>query len=147
MMPQSHEIVMDVLYPGFVPNGGAGIPVVRRRLGGVGPALAVHVILGFGLRVVGGQPLIADRPGRGDSAVVAYLTEVLLPEAKKGRAVNLGIAAHVVVDAGMEFLAVLVCPALVRLVLLVQEDGLRAPVVLLAGKVSAALEHQDLLSG
>ena len=98
-------------------------------------------------RVVGLHLVVGDRPGRRDAAVVADLAEVLLAQAEEGGAVEFGVPADVVVRVRMELLAVLVAPDFLRGVLAVDVDGLRAPVVLLAGDEVAALEHQDPLAG
>jgi hypothetical protein len=79
--------------------------------------------------------------------VVLHLAEVLPAQTEQRRAVDLGVAADVVVDAGMEGLAVLVVPGYLRLVLVLDEDGPGAPVVLLAWEVAAPLEQEDFLAG
>src|SRR5262245_46063376 len=74
------------------------------------------------------------------------LTEVLAAESEERGAVELGVTSDPVVRVGMERLAVAVAPRLLRLILALEVDGARAPVVLLARHVVAALEEQDLLA-
>src|SRR5439155_15054896 len=62
-------------------------------------------------------------------------------------AVELGVAADVVVLLGGELVALPVSPLLVGRVLPLQEDGGGIPVVTLAREVVAALEQQNALPG
>src|SRR5262249_39301709 len=66
-------------------------------------------------------------------------------ESEERGAVELGVTADPVVRVGMERLAVAVAPRLLRLILSLEVDGPRAPVVRLARHVLAALGEQDLL--
>src|SRR5215213_11203198 len=61
--------------------------------------------------------------------MVAKLAEVLRPEAEQRRAVELGVAADVVVDLGLKFVAVPVVPGLLRGVLPAYEHSVGLPVV------------------
>src|SRR5215207_2041660 len=78
--------------------------------------------------------------------MVRDLPEVLRPEPKERGAVELGVAADVVVLLGRELVPFAVAPLLVGRVLPLQEDGGRIPVVTLAGEVATALEEQDALA-
>src|SRR5919108_6045091 len=75
------------------------------------------------------------------------LAEVALAKPKEDRAVELGVAADVVLGVRPEALAVLVVPLLLRDVPGLAEDLLRVPVLRLAGQVAAPLEQQDPLAG
>ena len=103
-----------------------------RRLGGILAAIAVHLVEVLGLQVVRLELVVGDRPGRRDAAVVPELAEVLLAQPEQRRAVELGVAADVVVGVRVELLAVPIAPDLLGLVLALDVDGLRVPVVLLA---------------
>src|SRR6516162_10487859 len=72
--------------------------------------------------------------------------KIAFPQAQQHGAVHLGIAADPVMDARLERLAVLVMPSLARLVAVLGEHGLRAPVFPLARQVIAAFEDQDALA-
>src|SRR5947209_9464168 len=72
--------------------------------------------------------------------------EVFRAEAEQGGAVELRVAADVVVLLGGELVAAGVLPSLVGHVLGVDEHGVGVPVVALAGEVVAALEQQDALA-
>ena len=109
--------------------------------------LAVHLVQVLGLRVVGLELVVGDRPRRRETAVVLDLAEVLRAQPEQRGAVELGVAAHVVVHLGRELLALPVVPELRRAVLAAHEDGRRGPVVDLPRQVPAALEQQDLLAG
>src|SRR5437016_180970 len=75
----------------------------------------------------------------------SHVPQRMQAEAEERGAVELGIAADPVVRVGMERLAVAVAPRLLRLILPLEVDRPRAPVVRLARHVLAALEEQDLL--
>src|SRR5262249_33929983 len=62
-------------------------------------------------------------------------------------AVELRVAADVVVRVGMELAAVSIAPRLLRRVATLEVDGPRAPVGLLARDVAAALEEENALAG
>src|SRR5262245_58930558 len=79
--------------------------------------------------------------------MVRDLPEILLPQPEERGAVELRVAADVVVRVGMERLAVLVLPDLLRVVLGLDVHGARAPVVLLAPDVVAPFEQEDAFSG
>src|SRR5512132_3176246 len=69
--------------------------------------------------------------------------EVLLTEARQTRSVDLGVAAHVVVDARLELpSAAGVLPALGVAVTMPGEHGLGRPVLILARQEVAALDEQ-----
>jgi hypothetical protein len=72
----------------------------------------VYEVQPLGLGVVGLEDRVAQRPGGRDAAVVADLAEVALPQAEQDRAVELGVAADVVLLVGLELRAVLVDPLL-----------------------------------
>src|ERR687896_173367 len=76
-----------------------------------------------------------------------HLAEVALAQAEEDGAVDLRLAADIVVLAGVERLPVLVEPGLVRLVLVADEHRAAVPVVGLAPQVVAAPQNQKALSG
>src|SRR5204862_5663149 len=61
-------------------------------------------------------------------------------------AVELGVPADEVVRAGVELLAVAVVPGLLDVVAVLDLDGARVPVLLLARHVAAPLEEEDALA-
>ena len=71
--------------------------------------------------------------------MVFDLPEVFLAEAQEGCAVDLRIAADVVMNAGVELLTVAVVPNLSGLVLGVDENRPGVPIVFLARKIFAPL--------
>ena len=64
LMAGSDEIVVELLDAGLVRDGRVREAARARRLGGVLARLAVHEIEPFGLRVVGLELGVRDRPGR-----------------------------------------------------------------------------------
>ena len=78
--------------------------------------------------------------------MMAQLAEVALAQAKQRRAVELGVAAHVVIGVRMKFIAVLVEPRFFSVVVGVDIDNLRVPVRLFAGNVVTSLQNEDALA-
>src|SRR5258708_23673001 len=74
------------------------------------------------------------------------LAEILPAQAKQRRAVHLGIAAHPIVDPGMERAAILAVPGLFRLILCVEEDGGGIPIFSFTRQKGAAFQKQDPLA-
>ena len=109
----------------------------------IDPALPVDMIKLLGLCVVGLEILVAQWPGRRDAAVVRNLAEVPLTKPQQRRAINLRIAADVILNAGKKGLAVLVIPGFFGPVLGFDEDSFGVPVIFLARQVSAAFEQQN----
>ena len=144
--PVGGQVVVQLLDPWLVLHGRERVRRARPWLGRIDAALAVHLIQMLGLRVVRFEVVVADRPRRRDPAVVNDFPEVLLAQPEQCRAVELGVAADVVVGVGMERLPVLVLPHLLRVVFPLDVDRARAPVVLLAAHVVAALDQQDPLA-
>src|SRR3954469_24160346 len=77
---------------------------------------------------------------------MAELAEVLASEAVQRGAVELRLAADVVVDPGLEGLAALVVPGIRRHVAVLDEDLFGVPVLDLARQPVATLEDQDPLA-
>ena len=78
---------------------------------------------------------------------MSNLAKVFFSQTKQRRAVKLGVATDEVVRVRMQFFAVTVAPRFFRVVLAVEVNGLRAPVVLLARHIVAALKQKNLLAG
>jgi hypothetical protein len=100
----------------------------------------------LGLRVVGLELVVGDRPGRGDAVVVEQLAEVGFAQPVERRAVELRGAADEVVDLRLERLAVRVEPGVLGDVAVVDEDVLGEPVRRLARQPVATLQQQDPLA-
>src|SRR3954447_10303078 len=142
----SDEIVVELLDAGLVRDGGVWEGARAARLGWVLARLTVHEVEPFGLRVVGLELGVRDRPCRRDAAVVIDRFEVTLAKAEERSSVDLRVAADDVVRLGAERSAVLVIPALGGVVSLAAEDLPGVPVLALAREVAAALEQQDALA-
>ena len=122
----------------------------RERVGGggggfgrVAATFAVHGVQLLGAGVVGVEVGVGQRPGGGDPVDVGDGAEVAFAEPEEHRAVELGVAADVVVLLGGELLAVLVGPFAGVAVAQVLPQRLRAPVLDLAAQPVAAFEQQD----
>src|SRR5262245_9512595 len=74
------------------------------------------------------------------------LTEVLLAQTEQRCAVKLGVAANVIMDAGLERLAVLAVPGLLGFVFRFKKDRRSVPILLLARQVIAALQYKYSLA-
>src|SRR5262245_10933646 len=146
LVPDPRQVVDELLDPRLVAERWEAIRCARRRLRRVGPPLAVHLVEMLGLRVIGLEILVGYGPGGGDAAVLPDHAEILPAQAQERRAVELGVAAHEVVGARNEFLAVLVEPRVLDVVATVHDDGVGVPVLLLARHVVASLEEQDALA-
>src|SRR5215216_6767497 len=75
------------------------------------------------------------------------LAKVFLAQTKQRRAVEFRVATDKIVRVRVQLFAVNIAPRLFGVVLSVEVDGARTPVVLLARHVIAALEQQNLLTG
>jgi len=85
MVAGGGEVVGELLDARLVGDGREWIRLACRRLGRVLAPGAVHVVELFGLRVVGLELVVGDRPGGRDAVVVAKLAEVLLAKPVEGR--------------------------------------------------------------
>ena len=81
---------------------GTGTGALRHGLGRVLAGRAVDPVDPLGLGVVGLEVGVAERPGGRGALVVLDRVEVVLAEPRQARAVDLGVAADDVVDAGGE---------------------------------------------
>ena len=140
------EIVGELLDPRLVRDGRERVGRARGRLGRILAAGSVHLVELLGLRVVGLELGVADRPRRRDAVVVAQLAEVVLAQAIERRAVELRRAADAVVHLRLERVAVVVVPGVGRDVAAVDEDVGGRPVLRLARQPVAALEQEDALA-
>ncbi len=116
-MPQPAEIVEQFLNARFVAHGRVTIRCAGWTFRGIGAALPVDVIQMLSLGVIGFKVVIAQRPCWRNTAVVDDFSEIPLTEPQQSRAINFGVAADVILDAGMKRLAVLVEPGLIGPVL------------------------------
>src|SRR5262249_24224905 len=110
-------------------------------------AFAVNVIEPVGLSVVGLKIVVRDRPCRRHAAEVTKLAEILPSQSEQRRAVELGIAAHIIVRMRVKLAAVGVAPLFFCLILAFEVDGPGVPVVLFARHIVAALQNKDALAG
>ena len=108
--PELLQVVAQLLDAGLVGDRREGVLRARCALTGVLAVLAVHEVEVLGLRVVGLEVVVGDRPGRRDATVVAKLAEVLRPQPEERCAIELGVPADVVVHLGLELAALPVVP-------------------------------------
>src|SRR5262249_39413875 len=97
----------------------------------------------LGFRVPRFEVVVAERPRGGEATVMLDRAEVLGPEAEERGAVELGVAADVVVLLWREAVPGGGLPRLVRRVLPAEEHGIGVPVVALARQEIAPFEQQD----
>jgi hypothetical protein len=146
-VPGPHQIVVQLLDPRLVRDGGEGEWARAWRLGRVFAGLAVDEVESLGLGVVRLEIGVGNWPGGGDAAVVLDLLEVAFTKAQQDAGVDLGVAADEVLGVRAKRDAVLVIPALGCHIPLAAEDLFRLPVLELPREVAAALEQEDLLAG
>src|SRR5262252_5654164 len=108
--------------------------------------LAMHLVELLGFAIVRLEILIGQRPSRGCPAMMLELAEILFAQAKQRRAVHLGIAAHPIVDPGVERSAIPAVPGLFRLILCIDEHGGRIPIFSFARQKITAFQEQDPLT-
>ena len=106
MVPELLEVVVELLDARLVLHLGIRIRTAARALGRVLPRLPVHVVEALGLRVPRLEVVVGQRPRGRDAAVMADLAEVLGPQPEQRRAVELRVAADVVVLLGRELVVV-----------------------------------------
>src|SRR2546422_5843303 len=141
------EIVAELLNPRLMTDRRMRVRSAGRRIRGIFLPAAVHLVELLGLRVIRLQVLVRDRPRGRETVPMLDLPEVLPTEAEERGTVELGVAAHPVVGVRVELSTLSVPPHLPGVVFPLQVDRLRAPVVLLARDVVAALYEQDALAG
>ena len=142
VQPELLQVVAQLLDARFVRHRRVGVLGAGRALGRVLSVLAVHQVEVLRLGVIGLQVVVRDRPGRRDPTMVAKLAEVLRAETEQRRAVELGVPADVVVDLGLELVAVPVVPELLREVLPAYEHRLGLPVVALPRQERSTLQPE-----
>src|SRR5579871_657124 len=146
MIAHTRQGVMEFLDARLVRDRRAGIRPACRRVGRVDPALAVHLVEALCFGIVRFKILISERPGRGSSAMMLDLAEILLAQAKQRRTVHLRIAAHPVVDAGMERPSIPPIPGLFGLIPCIDEDRAGIPVFSFTRQKVTAFEEEDPLA-
>src|SRR5262249_55696691 len=122
-VPEPDEIVVELLDPRLVADGGGGVPRARPGLGGIGAAPPVRLVQRLRAGVVGLELVVRERPRGRQAARVAQRSEVLLAQAEERRAVELRIAADPVIRVRVQRLAVRIEPLLPRVVLRIDVDG------------------------
>src|SRR2546425_4496351 len=142
---QPRQIVGELLDPRLVAARWMRVGRAGRRVGGIHAALAVHVVEVLGLRVVGLEVLVGQRPRGREPAVVADFSEVLPAEAEERRPVELRVSTYVVVGVGGERFPPSVSPPLFGLVMALRVAPGGAPVFLFAGDAFAGLAQQKAL--
>jgi hypothetical protein len=100
MESQAEEVIVELLDPRLVSDGGIGEVAAPGPVGWIFPGRPVHVVKALGFQVPGLKVLIRERPRRRDATVVSDLPEVLRSESEQRGTVKLGVAADVVVLLG-----------------------------------------------
>src|SRR5262245_52488250 len=120
--PQTCEIVTQLLQTWLMTDRWMGIGSAGWRIRRIFCSAAMDLVEMLGLRIIGLQVLVRDRPrGRGPTPMLD-LSEVLSPEAKECGAVEFRVAAHPVVGVWMELAPVGVPPHFSSAVLALQVD-------------------------
>ncbi len=140
------EVLVQALDAGLMGDRRVLIGLARRGFGGILAAHAVNVEKLLRLGVVGLQFVVSDRPRRRNAVMVLQLAEIFLAEAEERRAVHLGRTADTVVNAGLEFLALLVVPGVLSDVTVIDENLGGVPIFLFAREEIAAFQNEDFLA-
>jgi len=104
------QIVGQLLDARFVADRWKGIRRTGRRIGGIIAAPAVNIVEPLGLRIVGLQIVVADRPVRRHAVSGAMRGKIFLAQPEQRRSIHLGRAADKVMRPGLKRFAVLVIP-------------------------------------
>src|SRR5712691_12651451 len=110
LQSQSRKILRELLQARLVAHRGMRIRAPRGRFGRILTTLAMHLVLMLGLHVIRLQVIVRDRPRRRYAAMMVDLAEVLLAQPEEGGAVELGVAANIIVGVGVKILAFPVLP-------------------------------------
>ena len=102
--PQSvrGKVVAQLLNARLVADGGIRKRAAPARLGRIFAHLAVHMIDALRLGVVRLEFVVGNRPRRRDAAVMFDFAEIFLAQPEERRAVELGVAADVVIRVRMQ---------------------------------------------
>src|ERR1041385_3779528 len=147
LMAELDEVIVKLLDARLVGDCRVWIGAGGVRIGGVFAAVAMDLVEGFSLLVIGFEIVVGDGPGGRDAAVVNELAEIFAAEAEEGRAVEFGVAADIVVGVGVEFFAIFVAPDFFGVVFGFDVDGVGGPIFRLARDVVAAFDEEDALAG
>src|ERR1700685_323518 len=109
-------------------------------------AQTVNVVKFFGRLVMGLERVVLQRPGRGNPVRMPDFIEVAFPQPQQNGAVDLAVAAHEIMKAGMKAFAVGAVPGLWCLIARIHKYGLAVPILAFARQVAAALQQEDALS-
>src|SRR5574339_236806 len=99
---QSREVIGELLNARLMTHRRVRVRRAAMRLRWIFPLIAMHVIEPFGFSVIGFHVFVVERPGRRNPAVMMDLAEVLFTQAKERGAVELGVAANVVIRVRMK---------------------------------------------
>ena len=127
-------------------TGGCGKGADEWGSVGSSPRTAVNVIKFLGLGVIRFEFVVADRPGRGDSAKMLQLAKVLFSQTKQRRAVEFRVAADVIVGMRVQFFAGGIQPGFFGLVFAIEVDCFGIPVIFFPRNPSAPFQNQNPFS-
>ena len=147
VQPLARPGIGELLDARLVPDRRMLVGFGRAGLGRILAAPAAHLEQLLGRLIIGLEHVVLHGPFRRDAVRMQDGIEVLLAQPQEHGAVDLGIAADEVVQAGPEALAARRGPNLVGLIAAFQEDLARVPVLALALQIVAALDEQDALAG
>jgi hypothetical protein len=100
MESQAEEVIVELLDPRLVSDGGVGEVAAPRPVGRIFAGRPVHVVKALGFQVPGLKVLIRERPRGRDATVVSDLPEILGSKSEQRGTLKLGVASHVVVLLG-----------------------------------------------
>src|SRR5262249_34704849 len=108
------EIITELLHPRLMADRRMWVGSAGGWIRGIFRPAAVDLVEMLGLRIIGFQVFVRDRPRGRETAPVLDLAEVLPAKAEERGAVELGVAAHPVVGVGMKLPTFSVAPHFFR---------------------------------
>ena len=101
----------------------------------------MDVIKFFGGLVIGLECVVLQRPRWRNPVGMPDFIKVPLAQPQQDGTIDLAVAAHEIMQAGMKAFAVRAVPGLGCLIARIHEYGLAVPILAFAGQVAAALQQ------
>src|SRR5262249_45419513 len=140
------EIITELLHPRLMADRRMWVGSAGGWIRGIFRPAAVDLVEMLGLRIIGFEVLVRDRPRGRETAPVLDLAEVLPAKAEERGAVELGVTAHPVVGVGMELSPLGVSPPFPLVFFPLHIAPLRTPVLLLTRHIAAPPYQENPLA-
>jgi hypothetical protein len=117
--------------------------LTARRIGWISSGQAMHAEELLSTEIIRFESLIRDWPGWRHTASVLDVVEIVLPESRQRRAVDFGVPANEIMDAGREPPTIRVPPFFASLVAIVAKHRHWIPILDLFGQKGPSLDEQN----